>query len=465
MSDLPIGVLLGADSLLSIRSGVGRQTLEVAWQLRLNAAVGELALLMGERCIAANALDALTDSAVPAPSSGAARTIAAAIPGAATVRAALRRRRMNRYAAAMAQRTNGCVVYHELNMIARPFDGVTVVTVHDLSWRANPRWHPAERVAWIERRLPHTLSQASRLICVSDFTAREVERHLGIAPSRIDVVCPGVSAIFRPRPREAAQPTLAQFDLSDRGYLLAVSTLEPRKNLDGLLAAHTMLPHAVRQRFPLAVAGARGWGEVLTDARADRARRDGTLRLLGFVPDDDLAALYSRSAAVAYVSLYEGFGLPVLEAMACGAPVVASRCTAVGGTAGDAALLVDPRDTTAMTDALNRVLTDQVLASELTRHGTQRATGFDWDVMAQGLVASWRKAVEQSDHQPDDQTEQSPEQAADRAGSDKSGRGVERRGRATDDLQFAGPSLRRGEVGVQMTHERPSPDARNVTAR
>ena len=342
MSDLPIGVLLGADSLLSIRSGVGRQTLEVARRLRQNAAVGELALLMGERCIAADALDALTDAAMPAPSGGAARTIAAAIPGAATVRAALRRRRMNRHAAAMAQRTNGCVVYHELNMIARPFDGVTVVTVHDLSWRANPRWHPAERVAWIERRLPHTLSQASRFICVSDFTAREVQCHLGVTPSRIDVVCPGVSGIFRPRPSEAAQPTLARFDLADRSYLLVVSTLEPRKNLDGLLEAHTMLPYAVRQRFPLVVAGARGWGEALTDARADRARRDGTLRLLGFVPDDDLAALYSRSAAVAdAAALYEGFGLPVLEAMACGAPVVASGCTAVSETAGDAALLVD----------------------------------------------------------------------------------------------------------------------------
>jgi glycosyltransferase involved in cell wall biosynthesis len=392
-NDAPIGVLLGADSLIGTRSGVGRQALEIARLLRQSPAVGELALLVGERWLPADALDALDDAPRPPGTRSIARTIAAALPGAAALHASWQRRRMNRLAAAMAQRMGGRVVYHEVNMIARPFDGVTVVTVHDLSWRADPSWHPAERVAWIERRLPGTLAQASRFVCVSDFTAGEMTRQLGIARSRIDVVHPGVSAIFRPVTQDMAAAALRRLDLADRGYIVAVSTLEPRKNFDRLLAAHAMLPQSLRQRFPLVIAGGRGWGESLSSDLADTARRNGVLRLLGHIADGDLVALYGRCAAFAYVSLYEGFGLPVLEAMACGAPVIASCTTAVGETAGDAALLVDPRDVDAIANALSRVVTDQALAAELARRGPRHAAGYDWGQMTEGLIASWRKAL------------------------------------------------------------------------
>jgi glycosyltransferase involved in cell wall biosynthesis len=409
MSDAPIGVLLGADSLLGARSGIGRQALEVARLLSQAPAIGELALLVGEQCLSADELETLAEAAIPTAASSSQRMFAASLPGAAAIHALWRRRRMNRLAAAMAQRIYGRVVYHEVNLIARPFDGITVVTVHDLSWRANPNWHQAGRIAWIERRLPRTLSQASRFVCVSEFTARDVQRQFGVARSRIDVVRPGVSAMFRPMTREAASSVLDRFDLADRDYLFAVSTLEPRKNFDRLLAAHAMLPQALRQHCPLVIAGRRGWGETLADAAAERARSDGTLRLLGHVTDDELVALYARCAAVAYVSLYEGFGLPVLEAMACGAPVVASRSTAVGETAGDAALLIDPEDTEEIAGALDRILTDKTLAVELMGRGTQRAAEFTWDAMARGLIASWRKALDLSDHQRGGQAQQPPE--------------------------------------------------------
>jgi glycosyltransferase involved in cell wall biosynthesis len=408
MSDTPIGVLLGADSLPGTRSGIGRQTLEVARLLRRTPAIGAMALLVGERCEPADALETLARTVTPAATRGAAR-IAAVVPGAAAVLAVWRRRQMNRIAAAMGQRVGGRVVYHEVNMIARPFDGATVVTVHDLSWRADPRWHTAERIAWIERRLPRTLAQASRIVCVSDFTASDVRREFGVAESCIDIVRPAASAIFRPMEREPAAPVLTRLDLTDRGYLFAVSTIEPRKNFDRLLAAHAMLPQAVRQRFPLVIAGGRGWGEALADAAAERAVRSGSLRLLGHVADDDLVALYARSAAVAYVSLYEGFGLPVLEAMACGAPVIASSNTAVGETAGDAALLIDPEDVEDIANAIDRVLHDPTLAAALTARGLQRAAEFSWNAMTLGLIASWRRALGLSDHEPGGNAQQTPE--------------------------------------------------------
>lgn len=408
MDDTPIGVLLGADSLPGARSGIGRQTLEVARLLRRTPAIGALALLVGERCEPADALEKLAQTVTPAAARGAAR-IAAVIPGVAAVHAAWRRWQMNRIAEAMGRRVGGRVVYHEINMIARPFDGATVVTVHDLSWRADPRWHTAERIAWIERRLPRTLAQASRVVCVSDFTASDVRREFGVAESRIDIVQPSASAIFQPMEREPAAPVLTRLDLTDRGYLFAVSTIEPRKNFDRLLAAHATLPEPMRQRFPLVVAGSRGWGEALADASAERAIRAGTLRLLGHVADDDLVALYARSAAVAYVSLYEGFGLPVLEAMACGAPVIASRNTAVGETAGEAALLIDPEDVENMANAIGRVLNDPTLAAALTAHGLRRAAEFSWNGMALGLIASWRRALGLSDHEPGGHAQKAPE--------------------------------------------------------
>jgi glycosyltransferase involved in cell wall biosynthesis len=129
----------------------------------------------------------------------------------------------------------------------------------------------------------------------------------------------------------------------------------------------------------------------------------------GYVPFDDLPALYSLAEIFVFPSVYEGFGLPVIEAMACGAPMIASRATAVGETAGDAALLVDPEDTADIAGALDRVLTDRALAAELIRRGKTRAASFTRESMTRGLVASWRRALGWSDHQPDSEAHQTPE--------------------------------------------------------
>jgi alpha-1,3-rhamnosyl/mannosyltransferase len=393
-----IGLLLGADGVTGRRSGVGRVTLEMARTLRDPARHVDMALLIGDSVAPPGLLDHATESTTTP--SGPLRAVVArarAVASRSATVVALHgwrlRRRLDHAARDMARRIGGGIVYHESNMIARPFDGATVVMVHDLSWRAHPALHAPEKVSWIERRLPATLRQATRFVSVSDFTARTMVTELGIDRARIDVVSPGVSPMFRPMDARDAASVLARHRLADRSYVLAVSTIEPRKNFDRLLAAHARLPLVLRARTPLVIAGGRGWGRALDDDLAARAQRDGSLRLLGHVPDADLVALYARAAVVAYPSLYEGFGLPVVEAMACGAPVVTSGSTALRDTAGDAALLVDPLDTDAIAVALRRALEDDELAAGLRARGLAHAARFTWDRTATGMIESWRTAL------------------------------------------------------------------------
>jgi alpha-1,3-rhamnosyl/mannosyltransferase len=386
------GLLLGADGVTGRRSGIGRQILEVARLLRHDPAIAEMALLIGDRAESPDLLDRLDDPVAGAGDSTA-RTLLAAVPGLARLRGVLVAHRLRRAAQAMRRLVDAPVLYHEINTIARPFAGITVVTVHDLSFRADPQLHPPARVAWMERRLPGTLRQARRFVAVSAFTKREMVARLGVAPECIDVVEPGLSADFHPVAAGAAAPVLARFGVADRSYVLAVSTLEPRKNFDRLLTAHTLLPAALRARFPLVIAGGRGWGATLPDAATARHLADGTLRLPGFIADGDLVPLYARAAVCAYPSLYEGFGLPALEAMACATPLVTSDNSALAETAGDAALKVDPRDPEAIAAALRRVLEDAALAEDLRTRGLVHARGFTWRRMVAGLVQSWRTAL------------------------------------------------------------------------
>ena len=292
-----------------------------------------------------------------------------------------------------AVRDHGRMLYHEPNMIARPIALPTVVTMNDLSWHHEPSWHPKERLDWIDRNLKTTLRRASGFVAISQFTKDAVVRDLGVAAHRIDVIPLAPAKEFSPVSRADAAPALARYGLLDHGYVFSISTLEPRKNFDRLLNAHLHLPQALRMRAPLVIAGGKGWGEVLARPEADAAIRDGTVKLLGHVADQDLVALCSRAGVFAYVSLYEGFGLPVVEAMAAGAPVLASSTTAVGELAAGAALLVDPLDESAITEGLRRLIEDTAYADELRAAGLAKAAQYTWQRTIETLLVSWRKAL------------------------------------------------------------------------
>ncbi len=391
-----LSVLIGADSLAQRRSGVGRMTLEIARAARACPAIDHTGLLLAHGLASADLLDGL-DGPV-----GAAQPLLRApipwkvavgrLPGVQLLRR-VKHGGLNRHVRRLARELGGPMVYHEPNMIARPVALPTVVTINDLSWHHQPSWHPADRLQWIERNLPATLRRAQRFVAISQFTKDAAVRELGLAADRIDVVPLAPADEFRPMSAQEAAPALERFELADRAYVFSISTLEPRKNFDRLLAAHLLLPAALRRRAPLVIAGGKGWGEVLARPEAEAAIRDGTVRLLGHVADADLVALTARAAVFAYVSLYEGFGLPVVEAMAAGAAVLASSTTAVGELAAGAALLVDPLDEQAISDRLHELLDDAPQAERFREAGLIRAAGYTWQRTIDTLLVSWRKAL------------------------------------------------------------------------
>ncbi len=391
-----LSVLIGAESLAQRRSGVGRMTLEIARAARACPDIDHTGLLLAHGLASADLLDQ-ADGPVGGPPALAREPIpwkvaVGRVPGVQLLRR-VKHGGLNRHVRRLARELPGPMVYHEPNMIARPVALPTVVTINDLSWHYEPSWHPAERLRWIDRNLPATLRRARRFVAISQFTKDAVVRELGVPAARIDVVPLAPAEEFRPVSAPDAAAALARHDLADRGYVFSISTLEPRKNFDRLLAAHLLLPAALRRRAPLVIAGGKGWGEVLARPEADAAIRDGTVRLLGHVADADLVTLTARAAVFAYVSLYEGFGLPVVEAMAAGTPIVASGTTAVGELASGAALLVDPLDIAAIAAGLRELLEDDALAERLRQAGLARAAGYTWTRTIETLLTTWRGAV------------------------------------------------------------------------
>lgn len=270
-------------------------------------------------------------------------------------------------------------IVHGPNYFLPAFADSGVITVHDLSVFRFPETHPAERVRAFERDFLSSLSRAAHIITDTEAVRRELIEMFAMRPDIVSAVPLGVDPSFRPLTPEKAAPALARWGLKPREYGLCVSTLEPRKKIAELLVAWRNLPRPVRDAYPLVLCGGAGWrNEELARQVADGVA-EGWLRQLGFVPETLLPILYGGAALFVYPSNYEGFGLPPVEAMASGAPVMVSRNSCLTEVCGDAARYVDPDDVGGFVAALDENLADRAWHAESIRRGLDRARSFSWE--------------------------------------------------------------------------------------
>jgi glycosyltransferase involved in cell wall biosynthesis len=268
----------------------------------------------------------------------------------------------------------------------------TIITFHDLSFYLVPEAFNRQNRFYLQTFSRLAARRARRIIAVSECTRSDVIRLLGIRPEDVAVVYNGVDPSFRPEPDPAR---LARFrqekGLPDR-FILFLGTLEPRKNLRGLLYAYA----EARRRGvtePLIIAGGRGWQVQPILRVLDELGLRSSVRLTGFVGSDEQPLWYNAATLFAFPSRYEGFGLPVVEAMACGTPVVASNRASLPEIVGDAGVLVDPDDVDKLATALVSVLRDEALRRELARRGLERARRFSWEAAARATVTIYHEAL------------------------------------------------------------------------
>ena len=266
-----------------------------------------------------------------------------------------------------------------------------IITVHDLSVLRFPETHPPERVTSFERHFEQSLRRAAHVITDTETVRSEIVEQLGISADRVTAIALGVGSEFRPRAADEIQPGLSDWGLQAGAYVLCVSTLEPRKKIAELLRAWGDLPRPVRDRTPLVLAGGEGWLNAALHEQIERASAAGWLKHLGFVPESRLPALYAGAALFVYPSIYEGFGLPPVEAMASGVPVVVANRSCLPEVCGDAPAYVDPDDGGEFTTALAKALEDDAWRARARRLGLERAGSFTWDDCAAKTAALYRR--------------------------------------------------------------------------
>lgn len=286
-------------------------------------------------------------------------------------------------------------LYHATDFVLPPtLPGTpTILTVHDLSFVRVPETASPPLKAYLDRVVPRSVHRADHILADSTATKNDLVELYGTPPDKITVLLSGVEPSFQPVTDPAALAAVrVRYGLPARPYIFSVGTVQPRKNYGRLIAALAVL----RQRghdIGLAIAGGKGWLEDPIYAAIRDHGVEDYVHFLGFVADGDLPALYSGAALTALPSLYEGFGIPVLESMACGTPVLTSNISSLPEVAGSAALLINPTDLDALIDELERLLTSADLRAQLVVAGRERAAGFTWDSAADLLIQVYRQWI------------------------------------------------------------------------
>jgi glycosyltransferase involved in cell wall biosynthesis len=270
-----------------------------------------------------------------------------------------------------------------------------IVVVHDLGFLLHGEYLTEHDRSYYRRMVPRSIRRADRVVAVSRSVLGELVERFGVREQDVTVIAPAVDAgSFKPRSQAEIERVMSAYDL--RGpYILYAGTLEPRKNIVGLLDAYEALAPDLRGRFQLVLVGGKGWLD------ADIERRLGELSELaivttGYVPDADLPALYSGASLFVYPSFYEGFGMPPLEAMACGTPVITGNSSSLPEVVGEAAIKIPAGDTRALSDSIERVLGAPSLAAAMRERGLRQSQSFTWERSAELLLGLIRELLDGS---------------------------------------------------------------------
>ncbi len=264
-----------------------------------------------------------------------------------------------------------------------------VVTVHDLSFIHHPEFFRGGNRFYLQWMTRLTCRRATAVIAVSHFTAQEVTRLLSVPAERVHIIYHGVEPRFRPLPSEEVEHFRQQKGLPAH-FILYLGTLEPRKNLVALVRAFSLLHEP---QTHLVLAGGKGWLYEEIFAEVERLELQDRVHFPGYIPAEELVLWYNAAWVFAYVSLYEGFGLPILEALACGLPVLAGNTTSLPEAAGNSALLVSPTDTAEIAAGLRRLWHEMPLREQLQHAGREHAARFSWEQTGQNTAALYRRLL------------------------------------------------------------------------
>lgn len=281
-----------------------------------------------------------------------------------------------------------CDVFHATDHLLPPLKKASsVFTIHDLIFRFFPEYHLPLNRRFLGLMLPKFMQRADAIIAVSEHTRRDVTKLMGIPAEKIRVIYEGVHPSFRRiENRAGLERVRATYHLPPR-FILFFSTIEPRKNLVTLLDAYAALLQQEAQTLPLVVAGRKGWLYQETLQHLHDLGLNERVQLTDWIAHDDVPALLNLADVFVYPSLYEGFGLPPLEAMACGTPVISSNASSLPEVVGDAGILVEPKDVQGLAQAITRVLQDDALRQALRAKGLAQASQFTWERAARETLA------------------------------------------------------------------------------
>jgi alpha-1,3-rhamnosyl/mannosyltransferase len=281
---------------------------------------------------------------------------------------------------------SGITLYHETAFTPARLTAVpTVYSVYDLSLRRYRHTHPKERVWLFEYFIRTRLRYARHILTISEFIRNEIIDEFKVSPAMVTSVPLAPDPLFAPAGVSEIEAVKQKYHLPDH-FLLFVSSLEPRKNIGLLLEALA----AAKTDIPLVLAGWHGWGDKHWLETIQTSRLNGRIFFTGHVPDQDLRAMYSTATALVYPSLYEGFGLPIVEAMACGCPVICADAASMPEVAGDAALYIDPVRPDSLTHAIDTLVHDTGLRRSLVNRGAARSGQFTWEKTARKTIDLFR---------------------------------------------------------------------------